>query len=207
MHDKCQWLSPAVTIPEDCKAGHAFPALNATFKVAQAEYPDTDSNHYSLVMEGSEAQPFDCSCFDYGAWFCSDPTDRRKELTCPGAVQLVSTPAAKIAPSQEQQQAACCVMHDKCQWLSPAVTIPEDCKAGHAFPALNATFKVAQAEYPDTDSNHYSLVMEGSEAQPFDCSCFDYGAWFCSDPSNPRRTLECLHASSIQVTQVTAIIV
>jgi len=202
MHDDCQLLAPGVPHPSACQVGYRFSARGARFKVEQADFPDQKHNNYLLAMEGAEAEPFSCNCSDVGAWICRDPTTERKRGLMCGAALKVSEggaqaqPASGAAavsrePSDDQQRAACCTMHDKCQGLAPDAHIPEECKVGYSFSVAGGTFHVDEAEYPEPDSNHYFLSMDGAEAAPFPCSCFDHGRWICSDPTDRRRELAC----------------
>jgi len=172
--DNCQYLQPYEPVPRECKKGYKFKADGLTFSIQDAEYPDTDFNMYNLTTAG---ETFQCDCFDYGEWLCHDPVDFKKTLHgCPGGV------------TGEKKRAACCVIHDKCQYLQGNFPIPEECKVGHSFTVWGDKFTITKEELPHTDSNSFTLSAAG---QSFDCDCFDHGDWYCSDPTFPQTTLDC----------------
>jgi len=165
--------------PRECQVGYKFKAEGADFKILEARYPSTDDNSYD-VSAGNAT--FSCDLFDHGGWYAHDPLDFKSELSCPGG------------PTGEQKRAACCVIHGSCQYLSHGAEIPEACKKGHAFEALGVPFKIADAEYPSTDANSYTLA--GDTGAPFDCDCFDHGDWYCSDPTFRQDVLTCASAAA-----------
>jgi len=210
LHDKCQWLHGGLSdIPAECQVGHVFQADGTGFKILEAHYPSADANSYVLAVQGAENSTFECSCFDHGDWLCNDPADFAHVLQCAAAPQKVvmaSNPAVAAAeavtdgPSAEQERGACCVLHDKCQWLHGGLSdIPAECQVGHVFQADGTGFKILEAHYPSTDANNYVLALEGAESKTFDCSCFDHGDWFCSDPTDFAHLLECKASQTVVV--------
>lgn len=174
LHDNCQYLQEGDSVPRECKQGYKFKADGIDLTIKDAAYPSTDDNIYNLSAANTY---FGCECFDHGEWLCHDPLDFRKTLTgCPGG------------PTGEKKRAACCVMHDKCQYLQGNMHIPEECKVGHSFTVWGDKFTITKEQLPHVDANSFTLSSGG---HTFDCDCFDHGDWYCSDPTFPQTTLNC----------------
>eukprot|EP00421_Protoceratium_reticulatum_P020733 CAMPEP_0168378112 /NCGR_PEP_ID=MMETSP0228-20121227/11171_1 /TAXON_ID=133427 /ORGANISM="Protoceratium reticulatum, Strain CCCM 535 (=CCMP 1889)" /LENGTH=218 /DNA_ID=CAMNT_0008391125 /DNA_START=1 /DNA_END=657 /DNA_ORIENTATION=- len=181
LHDNCQYLYEDMPdpVPRECKVGNKFTSAGVKFTILGAEIMDTDTNSYNV---SSGNQSFSCDLYDYGEWLVHDPLDFAKDLRCPGG------------PTGEQKRAACCVIHNSCQYLSPGIKdLPEGCKKGHRFDAFGVPFRIVTASYLDTDENSYTLA--GETGAPFDCDCFEYNGWFCSDPTFTRGVLTCSPAA------------